>query len=224
MEECPSGRRSTLGKRVCVNAYRGFESHLLRVFIPIVIRKSGLRGAIGIWAKPSPFPNHECARVKCPYCDSDDLKVTDSRNASDTNAIRRRRECLKCGLRFTTFETIELSLQVHKRDGEWQDFDKNKLIRGVTAASHHTKISRDEVSALAAQIMRELMQRHNQQIEAVELGEMVMQALKKMDWVAYIRYACVYRRFKELNEVMEAIRSVQDDETKKIEAGNGQTH
>ncbi len=148
--------------------------------------------------------------MKCPFCESDDLKVTDSRNACDVNAIRRRRECLKCESRFTTFETVELSLQVRKRDGQWEDFDQEKLIRGIQAACHHSKVSRDQINALSAKITGMLMQRQGQQIEAMELGELVMKGLQELDRVAYIRYACVYRRFKELDEVMEAIRSLAE--------------
>ena len=148
--------------------------------------------------------------MKCPFCENDDLKVTDSRNACDTNAIRRRRECLNCGSRFTTFETVELSLQVRKRGGQWEDFDQEKLVRGIQAACNHTKVSRDQVCALAAKITGVLMQRQSQQIEAMELGELVMRGLQELDRVAYIRYACVYRRFKELDEVMEAIRSLAE--------------
>jgi transcriptional repressor NrdR len=155
--------------------------------------------------------------VKCPSCESSELKVTDSRNGCETNVIRRRRECLKCGLRFTTFETIELSLQIHKRDGHWQDFDQEKLVKGIQAACQHSKVSRDQVKELATRIRGDLMQGQNLQIEAMELGEMVMRGLHEIDRVAYVRYACVYRRFKELDEMMEAIRSVANEEPNKIE-------
>jgi transcriptional repressor NrdR len=157
------------------------------------------------------------ATVKCPSCNSGELKVTDSRNGCETNVIRRRRECLKCGLRFTTFETIELGLQVRKRDGRWEDFDQKKLIRGIQSACQHSKVSRDQVNELAATIRSELLQRQNQQIEAMELGEKVMQELHQLDLVAYIRYACVYRRFKELAEMMEAIQSVAAEDQNKLE-------
>lgn len=155
--------------------------------------------------------------MKCPSCESSELKVTDSRNGCETNVIRRRRECLKCGLRFTTFETIELSLQIHKRDGHWQDFDQEKLVKGIQAACQHSKVSRDQVKELATRIRGDLMQGQNLQIEAMELGEMVMRGLHEIDRVAYVRYACVYRRFKELDEMMEAIRSVANEEPNKIE-------
>lgn len=214
-------------ERVCaLITYHGFESHLLRVFIPPValesfIHQKRLKNSFdcAMWETQK-----ECVRVKCPFCDSTDFKVTDSRNACELNAIRRRRECLQCGLRFTTFETVELSLQVRKRDGGWEDFDKQKLIRGIQAACHHTKVSRDQIGEMASGIMRDLMQRQNQQIEAMELGERVMHALQKLDRVAYIRYACVYRRFKQLDEVVEAIRSLEGKNREESEVGNGQSH
>ncbi len=159
--------------------------------------------------------------VKCPFCDKSELKVTDSRNACETNAIRRRRECLHCGLRFTTFETAELSLQVRKRNDRWEDFDQQKLVKGMQSACHHTKVSRDQIHSIAAKISGELMQRQVQQIDAMELGEMIMKALQEIDRVAYIRYACVYRRFKELDEVMRAIQSISEEESKQIEVGHG---
>jgi len=114
-----------------------------------------------------------------------------------------------------------LTLQVHKRDGQWEDFEQEKLVKGMAAACRHTNVSRDQVIASAAHITGDLMQRQLQQIEAMELGEIVMKELQNLDRVAYVRFACVYRRFKELDEVMEAIRSVSDEEQEKIEVSNG---
>jgi transcriptional repressor NrdR len=145
--------------------------------------------------------------MKCPSCDHQELKVTDSRNAGEANAIRRRRECLKCGHRFTTFETIDLSLQVKKRDGSYEDFQLEKLIRGLDLASGYTRISHDQVRELAASIASELMEKQVREISSTELGEIVMERLRKLDTVAYIRFACVYRRFKDVDEIMNAIHS-----------------
>ena len=145
--------------------------------------------------------------MKCPFCSEEESKVTDSRGVAETNAIRRRRECLKCFRRFTTFETVDLTIQVKKRDGTYEDFQQEKLISGLDAACRHTKISHDQVRTLAYQITRDLLERQVREIETQELGELVMQHLQKMDMVAYIRFACVYRRFKEINELMEAIQS-----------------
>lgn len=144
--------------------------------------------------------------MKCPYCQHEGLKVTDSRDAIEMNAIRRRRECLQCFKRFTTFETIELTVQVKKRDGTYEDFQLQKLINGLAAACRHTKISYDQVIALASKIANELFQSQVQEISTTQLGEMVMQELQTMDPIAYVRFACVYRRFKELQELEGAIR------------------
>lgn len=146
--------------------------------------------------------------MKCPFCAHDDLKVTDSRNALDANAIRRRRECLKCNRRFTTFETIELTIQVLKRDGRYEDFQEQKLINGLEAACRHTRISHDQVRALAYKITSDLMEKQLREISTKEIGEIVMEHLKNMDTIAYIRFACVYRRFKDVNELKSAIEHI----------------
>jgi len=148
--------------------------------------------------------------MKCPFCDHEESKVTDSRNANETNAIRRRRECLKCGQRFTTFETVDLSLQVKKRDGSYEDFQLEKLIKGLDAASRHTRISHEQVRILASSIATELMERQLREINTTELGELVMQRLKDIDMVAYVRFACVYRRFKDVDELMDAIQTASN--------------
>lgn len=152
--------------------------------------------------------------MKCPYCQYEGLKVTDSRDAAEMNAIRRRRECLQCTRRFTTFETVELTVQVKKRDGTYEDFQPPKLMNGIAAACRHTKISHDQVIALASQITHDLMQTQVQEIGTTQLGEMVMRHLQSLDPIAYIRFACVYRRFKDLGELEEAIKTIQSkDET-----------
>ncbi|MCB1181329.1 MAG: transcriptional repressor NrdR [Chlamydiia bacterium] len=147
--------------------------------------------------------------MKCPYCNHEELKVTDSRNAVDVNAIRRRRECLKCSRRFTTFETVELVMQVHKRDGRYEDFQEIKLMNGLLAACRHSRVSHEEARVLSDKITRDLMERHSKVVSTKEIGETVMKYLKTMDTIAYIRFACVYRRFKDIDELMEAITSVQ---------------
>jgi transcriptional repressor NrdR len=146
--------------------------------------------------------------MKCPYCHHDELRVTDSRENGEHNAIRRRRECLKCQQRFTTFETVELTLQVHKRDGRYEDFQQNKLINGLDAACRHTSISRDQVIMLAMQITDELMSRGVREVSTTELGDLVMRALQRTDAIAYIRFACVYRRLKNIDELIEALNSI----------------
>ncbi len=153
--------------------------------------------------------------MKCPYCHHDELRVTDSRETVEHNAIRRRRECLKCQQRFTTFETLELTLQVHKRDGRFEDFQQSKLVNGLDAACRHTSVSRDQVTKMAAEITDELMRRQVREITTTELGELAMQALQRLDPIAYIRFACVYCRLKNIDELMEAINSIPaKDDTK----------
>ncbi len=147
--------------------------------------------------------------MKCPFCQYEGLKVTDSRDATEMNAIRRRRECLQCTKRFTTFETVELTIQVKKRDGTYEEFQQKKLLNGIAAACHHTKISHDQAITLASQITDEIMQAQVQEISTTHLGEMVMKYLQSLDPVAYIRFACVYRRFKDLKELEEAIKTIQ---------------
>lgn len=153
--------------------------------------------------------------MRCPFCHHEELKVTDSRNTADMNAIRRRRECLHCLRRFTTFETVELTLQVLKRDGRYEDFQKDKLSRGVEAACRHTSVSYDQVIAIAAQITGELLQGQYREISTKELGEMVMAHLQKHDPIAYIRFACEYKRFKQIDQLVEAIESIQLKEAEK---------
>lgn len=147
--------------------------------------------------------------MRCPFCHHEELRVIDSRDTTEMNAIRRRRECLECLRRFTTFETIELTMQVHKKDGRYEDFQQEKLVKGMQAACRHTAISHDEVMTLATRITGDLLQRQVRQISTRELGQIVMQHLKKLDPIAYIRYACVYKRFKNIEELVDAIGTVE---------------
>lgn len=150
--------------------------------------------------------------MRCPFCNHEELKVTDSRNVTESNAVRRRRECLKCLRRFTTFETIDLTIQVQKRDGRYEDFQQDKLIRGLDAACRHTKISHEQLRALAYKVSTDLMERQVREIKTCELGEIVMKHLQGLDTIAYIRFACVYRRFKDVDELMDAIGHINPKE------------
>lgn len=152
--------------------------------------------------------------MKCPYCQHEELKVTDSRDAPEMNAIRRRRECLNCERRFTTFETIELTAQVKKRDGTYEDFQQKKIINGLDAACRHTTISHDQIIELASKITTELLLEQSQEISTKEIGELVMKYLQTLDPIAYIRFACVYRRFKDIGELIEAIETINTKEEK----------
>lgn len=146
--------------------------------------------------------------MRCPFCHHEDSKVTDSRVSAEINAVRRRRECTHCAKRFTTFETVDLTLQVHKRDGTYEDFQREKLVQGLAAACRHTKVSHDHVQILADQVTSELIARGVREISSRELGELVMQHLQAVDVVAYIRFACVYKRFTQIKELLEAIQSI----------------
>ncbi len=131
--------------------------------------------------------------------------MTDSRNAIETNTVRRRRECLSCFKRFTTFESVDLTFQVCKRDGRYEDFNQEKLIRGIDMACRHTSVSHQQVRAIASKITADLMERQFREISTVELGEIVMKQLHDLDQIAYIRFACVYKRFKRVDELKDAL-------------------
>ena len=121
--------------------------------------------------------------MRCPFCGNEESKVTDSRNGADSRTIRRRRECLKCIRRFTTFESIDLTIQVKKRDGKYQEFQIEKLIRGLDAACRHTRISHDQVRALASDIMQTIFEKGIREIDSLEIGEILMDKLKVLDTI-----------------------------------------
>lgn len=143
--------------------------------------------------------------MRCPFCNHQEVRVIDSRDAPETNAIKRRRECLECNYRFTTFETPELSIQVFKKDGRYENFQETKLINGLNAAAYHTKISQEQVRKIVSKVKSEIMGRQIREISTKEIGEIVMECLKPIDMIAYIRFACVYRRFKDMGELRELI-------------------
>lgn len=144
--------------------------------------------------------------MRCPFCGDLESKVTDSRNATDTNAVRRRRECQACMRRFTTFETVDLTIQVRKRDGRYEDFFQDKLIKGLDAACRHTRISHQAVRAIADKITAELLERQVREVDTTEIGKMAIDHLKELDTIAYIRFACVYQRFTDVGELRELIK------------------
>lgn len=150
--------------------------------------------------------------MRCHFCGHEESKVTDSRTVVETNSIRRRRECLQCLRRFTTFETLDLSLQVQKRDGCYEDFSQEKLMKGLQAACHHTVVSREQVRSIAHRISADLMERPQREVTTKEIGEIAMKYLQTLDTIAYIRFACVYRRFKHVDELMDALESIPPQE------------
>ena len=144
--------------------------------------------------------------MKCPFCGYSDSKVIDSRPAEEGSTIRRRRECLACQKRFTTYEIIErLPLVVIKRDGSRQSFDKVKLINGLVRACEKRPVTLSQLEAIADEIEQELQSGLEREVSTVDIGEMVMSRLKNVDEVAYVRFASVYRSFKDINTFMEEL-------------------
>ena len=139
-----------------------------------------------------------------------DDKVIDSRAWKDGAVIRRRRECLKCEFRFTTYEEIEREdLRVVKRDGRYELFDRKKMIGGLYKACEKRPVSPDLLEKIGGQIIDELEKEFNKEIPSTEIGERIMKALRKVDEVAYIRFASVYRQFKDINEFVDEVQSFQ---------------
>lgn len=152
--------------------------------------------------------------MKCPFCGYAESKVIDSRPAEEGSTIRRRRECLACGKRFTTYETIErMPLVVVKRDGSRQSFDRVKVINGIVRACEKRPIALSEQEAIADSIESELQGALEREISTAEIGEMVMARLKDLDEVAYVRFASVYRQFKDINTFMEELTKLLGDKT-----------
>ena len=144
--------------------------------------------------------------MKCPYCGFKESKVVDSRPAEEGSSIRRRRECLSCSKRFTTYETVEsLPMVVVKRDGSRQTFDKVKLINGMVRACEKRPVALSSLEQIADDIEQELQSALEREISTTEIGEMVMDRLKDVDEVAYVRFASVYRSFKDINTFMEEL-------------------
>lgn len=148
--------------------------------------------------------------MKCPYCNNDDTKVVDSRPVEDGLAIRRRRECEKCHKRFTTFEKIENSLLVVvKKDGSRESFDKNKIVSGIMKACQKTKVTYDEIQRIADNIERGLSNTMEKEIRSEIIGKLIMDELKKIDAVAYVRFASVYQEFQSLDTFIDEINKLK---------------
>lgn len=139
--------------------------------------------------------------MRCPFCGFDDTKVIDSRLVAEGGQVRRRRECLSCAERFTTFETAELLMpRVIKTNGSREPFDEEKLRNGILRAVQKRPVSVEKVEALLAQIKHQLQATGERELDSRVIGELVMDALKRLDHVAYVRFASVYRSFQDLNE------------------------
>ena len=152
--------------------------------------------------------------MRCPFCGYAESKVIDSRPADEGTSIRRRRECLACQRRFTTYETIErLPLVVIKRDGSRQTFDKNKLIGSMLKACEKRSVALGDLEKIAGEIEQELQNELEREIPTSEIGEMVMKRLKDLDEVAYVRFASVYRQFRDIHTFMEELTRLLEDKT-----------
>ena len=150
--------------------------------------------------------------MKCPFCGYSESKVIDSRPAEEGATIRRRRECLACQKRFTTYEIIErLPLVVIKRDGSRQSFDKIKLINGMVRACEKRPVTLNQLEGIADEIEQELQSHLEREVSTVEIGEMVMSRIREIDEVAYVRFASVYRSFKDINTFMEELTKLLSD-------------
>ena len=147
--------------------------------------------------------------MKCPYCFYPESKVIDSRPAEEGTTIRRRRECLSCGKRFTTYEIIErLPLLVIKRDGSRQSFDRMKVIGGMVKACEKRPVPVDQIERVADEIEQELQSSLEREVSSAQIGEMIMDRLKDLDQVAYVRFASVYRQFKDINTFLDELNKL----------------
>ena len=150
--------------------------------------------------------------MKCPYCSHSESKVVDSRPAEEGNSIRRRRECLECHKRFTTYEIVEsLPLVVVKKDGSRQSFDRNKLLSGLIRACEKRPVPYSVLEEMIDEIEQVLQNKMEREIPSSEIGELVMERLKKVDEVAYVRFASVYRQFKDINTFMRELNKLLEE-------------
>ena len=144
--------------------------------------------------------------MKCPFCFNDESKVVDSRSTDDNTTIRRRRECTKCNKRYTTYEKIEdIPVLVIKRDLARENFNKEKIINGLIIACQKRPVSRKQIEESAEDIEKKISNKMLTEIESETIGEMVMEKLKEIDEISYVRFASVYRQFKDINTFLEEI-------------------
>ena len=150
--------------------------------------------------------------MKCPFCAYLESKVVDSRPADEGASIRRRRECLSCYKRFTTYETMEsLPLMVVKKDGSRQSFDRNKVMNGLIRACEKRPVSFSTMEEIVNEIEQTLQNEMEREVSSAEIGELVMERLKKVDEVSYVRFASVYRQFKDINTFMRELNKLLED-------------
>ena len=147
--------------------------------------------------------------MKCPFCDNPDTKVIDSRPTEEGHAIRRRRGCDRCSKRFTTYEKVEETiLMVVKKDGKREAFDRNKLLRGITRACEKRPVPMAELERAADEIEQIIQNSLDREVSTALIGELVMERLKPLDKVSYVRFASVYRQFKDINSFMQELNKI----------------
>ena len=147
--------------------------------------------------------------MKCPFCNFNEDKVIDSRETAEATAIRRRRECTNCGKRFTTYEYVEKTpLMVIKKDGRREPFNREKILAGVIKACQKRPVSMDKMEGLATEVETEIQKKFDQEVESRQIGENVVEKLAALDDVAYVRFASVYRQFKDINQFMRELREI----------------
>ena len=150
--------------------------------------------------------------MKCPYCGYQESKVVDSRHSEDGQSIRRRRECLSCQKRFTTYETVEsLPMVVIKRDNSRQSFDRNKVLNGMLRACEMRPVAMADLEAAADEIEQIIQNSLDREVSTAQIGELVMERLKPLDEVAYVRFASVYRQFKDINSFMRELNKILEE-------------
>ncbi len=148
-------------------------------------------------------------RMKCPYCGSEEFKTLETRDSLE-NTTRRRKECIKCGKRFTTYEYLEtVELMVRKKDGKLERFDVNKIVRGLQKACEKRPVTMDQIHDLADHVRQDLMLKGKEETTSIEIGDLVMKYLKNLDRIAYIRFASVYKQFEEPEDFKRVLLEVK---------------
>lgn len=149
--------------------------------------------------------------MKCPFCNQENTRVIDSRPADDNNSIRRRRSCDECGKRFTTYEKVEtIPLIVIKKDDNREQYDRSKVEAGILRACHKRPISAEQINKLVDSVEVEVFNREDKEVPSSIIGEIVMNKLKDLDAVAYVRFASIYREFKDVNTFMDELKKMLD--------------
>jgi len=154
--------------------------------------------------------------MRCPFCGYKEDKVVDSRATAEESAVRRRRECLKCGKRFTTYEYVEeVSLLVIKKDGRRESFDRKKVLSGIIRACEKRPVSVEKMEDVVTQVEHAIQKKSDREVLASRIGELVMEKLKLIDDVAYVRFASVYRQFKDVGQFMVELKDILGKDKKK---------